>query len=363
MSQRVYNFSAGPATLPSAVLKEAHQEFLSYQGQGMSVLEMSHRSKPIIAVFEAAEANIRELLNIPKDYHVLFLQGGARMQFAMIPMNLRAAGQSADYVLTGSWGEYAIKEAKRLGDVRLPWDGSADNFTRVPKQAELDLDSQAAYLHFTSNETIQGVEFSTEPESGSVPLICDMSSDFMSRPVDVSKYGLIYAGAQKNAGPAGATIVIIKDELLKRIPGNLPDMLNYQVHVDKSSMYNTPPVFSVYIISLVTQWLREEMGGLDAMYQQNQAKADQLYQAIDGSDGFYQAHAEKASRSLMNVTWRLPSEELESAFATAALEQGLSGLKGHRSVGGIRASIYNAMEPAGVDALCQFMSDFKAKQA
>ncbi len=355
--ERIYNFSAGPATLPLPVLEEAKEEFLSYQGSGMSVLEMSHRSKWIGQIFENAEQNLRTLLSIPKNYHVLFLQGGARLQFAMIPMNF-LGGKSSDYILTGSWGKYAVDEAKSQGAVRLAWNGQDDNFNRVPKSSELDLDKNAAYVHYTSNETIQGVEFPTEPEVGDVPLVCDMSSDLISRPIDINKYSLIYSGAQKNAGPAGVTMVIIRDDMLSRIPDCLPKMLDYRVHADKKSLYNTPPVFSVYIVSLVTKWLLGE-GGLAKVHRHNKEKAQLLYDVIDGSAGFYTVHATPESRSLMNVTWRLPSEELEKEFIEAAKAKGLSELKGHRSVGGIRASIYNAMPREGVESLSQFMTQFQ----
>ncbi len=359
--KRVYNFSAGPATLPLPVLKQAQEEFLSYQGSGMSVIEMSHRSSWISEVFERAEQNLRTLLKVPDDYDVLFLQGGARLQFAMIPMNFLNDGQSADYILTGSWGKYALKEAKGIGKVRLAWSGEEDNFNRVPADDELDLDKQAAYVHYTSNETIQGVEFSTEPACADVPLVCDMSSDFISRPIDVSKYSLIYSGAQKNAGPAGVTMVILRKELKDRIKDGLPQMLDYRVHAEKKSLYNTPPVFSVYIVSLVTQWLLDEFGGLDKVQEFNRKKADLLYKVIDASGGFYRGHAVEESRSLMNVAWRLPSEELEQQFIAEAKAVDLLELKGHRSVGGIRASIYNAMPLEGVQALTAFMQAFQQK--
>ena len=360
MTKRVYNFSAGPANLPLSVLKTVQTELLSYQGSGMSVLEMSHRSKWISEIFEQAEQNIRQLYGLSDDFHVLFLQGGARLQFAMIPLNFLGPKQVADYILTGSWGDYAIDEAERQGTVRLAWSGKDDNFVRVPKSSELDLDAGATYAHFTSNETIQGVEFSEEPDVGQVPLICDMSSDFLSRPLPVDKYSLIYAGAQKNAGPAGVTIVIIRKDMLDLIPSGLPKMLNYRTHVEKNSLYNTPPVFSVYIVSLVSKWLREEIGGLAAMQTQNQKKASRLYDVIDKSDGYFRGHAQPESRSVMNVTWRLPTEELEKQFVSEAAKRDLLELKGHRSVGGIRASIYNAMPPEGVEALCSFMAEFRA---
>lgn len=359
MTKRVYNFSAGPATLPLSVLEEAQAELLSYQGSGMSVLEMSHRSKWIGEVFENAEENLRTLLEIPKNYHVLFLQGGARLQFAMIPLNFLPEKASSDYILTGSWGKYAIEEAEQQGKVRLAWSGKEDNFIRVPQSNELDLDGEAAYVHFTSNETIQGVQFRTEPDVGDVPLICDMSSDFISRPLPVDRYAMIYAGAQKNAGPAGVTLVIIRDDMLERIPSGLPKMLDYRTHVEKRSLYNTPPVFAVYLVSLVTKWLRNEIGGLAAIDKRNQEKADRLYGIIDASEGYYRGHAHVESRSLMNVTWRLPNEELEKKFLSEATEAGLCELKGHRSVGGIRASIYNAMPREGVEALVSFMEAFR----
>ena len=359
MTKRIFNFSAGPATLPLPVLEEAQQELLSYQDSGMSVLEMSHRSSWIGEIFANAEDNLRALLQIPKNYHVLFLQGGARLQFAMIPLNFLGAKRSADYVLTGSWGKYAIEEAEQQGNVRLAWSGKKDNFVRVPRSDELDLDSEAAYIHFTSNETIQGVEFQEEPVVGNVPLICDMSSDFISRPLPVERYAMLYAGAQKNAGPAGVTIVVIRDDLLKLIPAGLPKMLDYRTHVENKSLYNTPPVFAVYIVSLVTKWLRNDIGGLEAIHSFNKQKADRLYQVIDESENYYRGHAELESRSLMNVTWRLPTEELEKKFLSEASKAGLCELKGHRSVGGIRASIYNAMPKEGVEALAAFMMAFR----
>lgn len=361
--KRIYNFSAGPATLPLPALKEAQRDLISYEGSGMSVMEMSHRSKWISEIFEKTEQNLRDLLQIPSNYHVLFLQGGARLQFAMVPMNFLGSDASADYILTGSWGKHAIADAERTGKVRLAWSGKEDNFVRVPEAHELDLDADSAYVHFTSNETIQGVEFSTEPECGNVPLVCDMSSDFISRPINIDKYSLIYAGAQKNAGPAGVTIVIIRDDMLERIPDSLPSMLDYRIHAEKKSLYNTPPVFSVYLVSLVTEWLKKEVGSLDKMHQINKEKAILLYDVIDESNGFYRGHARKESRSLMNVAWRLPSEELEKSFIEAAKKRGLSELKGHRSVGGIRASIYNAMPREGIQALCNFMADFQKKNA
>jgi len=324
------------------------------------VLEMSHRSKWFDEIIETAESNLRGLLSIPDNHRVLFLQGGASLQFSMVPMNLlRGAGKSADYILTGSWSEKAMKEAQREGAVRVVWTGKAENFTRVPQQTELDLDSNAAYVHFTSNETIQGVEFQIEPHVGDVPLICDASSDLLSRPIPVNRYALIYAGAQKNAGPAGLTIVIIRDDLLDRVPDNLHTMLDYRLQAKNKSLYNTPPVFAIYITMLVTRWLLEEIGGLEHMAAINRQKAQLLYDAIDQSNGFYRSHARTDSRSMMNVTWRLPNESLEQEFVMRAEANGLYELKGHRSVGGIRASIYNAMPLEGVQALREFMVEFK----
>ncbi|MFN7826902.1 MAG: 3-phosphoserine/phosphohydroxythreonine transaminase [Acidobacteriota bacterium] len=361
MTERIFNFSAGPATLPESVLLQAQRDLFALPGVGMSILEVSHRSAAFETVIQEAEADLRALLAIPDNYKVLFLQGGASLQFSMVPMNILPSGRSADYILTGSWGQGAVKEARKLGAVREAATTAATNFNRLPGSGEIELDPAAAYLHFTSNETIFGVEFQAEPAAGEVPLVCDMSSNFLSRPIDVSKYGLIYAGAQKNAGPAGVTIVIIREDLLGRIPAGLPAMLDYGVLAKNGSMYNTPPCFSIYICGLVFKWLRNEIGGLEKIFQLNQEKAGILYEAIDASDGYYRGHAEKDCRSLMNVTFRLPSEELEKQFIKEATAAGLDGLKGHRSVGGLRASIYNAFPKAGVARLAQFMAEFKSR--
>jgi phosphoserine aminotransferase len=364
MTERVFNFSPGPATLPLPVLQEVQQNLLALPGVGASVLEISHRSKTFEEMIAQAEANIRALLSLPEEYHVLFLQGGASLQFSQVPMSfLRGTGRSADYIVTGSWAKRALAEAQREGAVRIVWDGKADNYSRVPKHGEYEIDPSAAYVHFTSNETIQGIQFPAEPEVGDVPLVCDASSDFLSRPIDVKRYGLIYAGAQKNVGPAGVTIVIIRQDMLEQVPDDLPTMLNYTVHVEHRSLYNTPPVFAVYVVMLVTRWLLENIGGLEQMHAINQQKAQLLYEAIDRSEGFYRGHAQPDSRSLMNVTWRLPSEELEAQFVKEAKEAGLHELKGHRSVGGIRASIYNAMPIDGVRTLVEFMEHFRQKHA
>jgi len=356
MTERIFNFSAGPAVLPEPVLQQAQRDLFALPGVGMSVLEISHRSAAFEQIIAEAEADLRKLIGIPDNYKVLFLQGGASMQFTMIPMNLLAKGASADYILTGSWGQGAIKEARKLGTVREAATTADTNFNRLP--ASLNLDANAAYLHFTSNETIFGVEFQDEPEAGAPPLVCDMSSNFISRPIDVTKYALIYAGAQKNAGPAGATIVIIRDDLLERVPENLPAMLDYKNLAKNGSMYNTPPCFAIYICGLVFKWALNE-GGLEKIQARNAEKAKVLYDAIDGSDNYYRGHAEKDCRSLMNVTFRLPNEDFEKKFVKEATAAGLDGLKGHRSVGGLRASIYNAFPKAGVEKLVQFMSEFR----
>jgi phosphoserine aminotransferase len=362
MTERIFNFSAGPAVLPEPVLKQAQQDLFALPGVGMSVLEISHRSAPFEQIIKEAEEDLRKLLAIPDNYKVLFLQGGASLQFTMIPMNLLPQGASADYILTGSWGQGALKEAQKLGTVREAASTADTNFNRLPAAAETKLDPNAAYVHFTSNETIFGVEFQTEPQFGDAPLVCDMSSNFISKPVDVAHYGLIYAGAQKNAGPAGATIVIIRADLLERAPDNLPAMLDYRNLAKNGSMYNTPPCFAIYLCGLVFKWALNE-GGLAALHAKNAAKAKLLYDAIDTSDGYYRGHAEKECRSLMNVTFRLPSEELEKKFVKEATAAKLDGLKGHRSVGGLRASIYNAFPLAGVEKLVEFMSEFQRNNA
>jgi phosphoserine aminotransferase len=356
MTERIHNFSAGPAILPVPVLEEARRDMLSLPGVGMSVMEISHRSKIFDEIVGRADTGLRQLLGIPDDYHVLFLQGGASLQFSMIPMNFLPAEGSADYVITGSWGKKALKEAKRAGVANVAANMADGGFTRIPGNDELKLDPKAAYVHITTNETIEGVEWKQEPEIGNVPLLADASSDILSHPIPVDKYALIYAGAQKNMGPSGVTLVIMRGDLLKRIPEGLHTMLDYRAHVENRSLYNTPNTWGVYIISLVCKWLLEK-GGLTAMQRENEEKAALLYNAIDAS-GFYRGHADADSRSIMNVTFRLPSEELEKKFAAGATAQGLDGLKGHRSVGGIRASIYNAFPLKGVEALVAFMKDF-----
>lgn len=359
-TERVYNFNPGPAVLPLPVLEEAQRHLVSLPGVGMSVLEVSHRSRVFEEILAAAEADLRALLNLPNNYQVLFLQGGASLQFTMVPMNLLPQDGAADYILTGHWAQAALKEAKKLGKVNVAGSTESENFGRIPRQEELKLDPKAAYVHFTSNNTIYGTEWSSEPKVGSVPLVCDASSNILSRQIDPRKYALIYAGAQKNMGPAGVTTVIIRDDLLARVPAGLPAMLDYKLQAEKKSLYNTPPVFAIYILRLVLQWLRE-LGGLAEMERRNREKAQLLYDAIDASGGFFRGTAEKGSRSRMNVTFRLPSEELEEKFVKEAGAQKLSGLKGHRSVGGLRASIFNAFPREGVEALVAFMREFQRK--
>jgi phosphoserine aminotransferase len=359
MTERIFNFSAGPAVLPVPVLEEAQRDLLSLPGVGMSVMEISHRSKTFDEIIGNADSGLRELLDIPNNYHILFLQGGASLQFSMVPMNFLPADGSADYIITGSWGKKALKEAKKVGSVNVAATMADGGFTRVPAQDELNLNSQAAYVHITTNETIEGVEWKKEPEVGNVPLIADASSDILSHRIPVTKYGVIYAGAQKNMGPSGVTLVIVRDDLLPRIPDGLHTMLDYRTHVENKSLYNTPNTWGIYIINLVCKWLKNN-GGLAAMESENERKAKLLYDAIDSSS-FYRGHADADARSIMNVTFRLPSEDLEKKFTSEATAQGLDGLKGHRSVGGIRASIYNAFPREGVEALVSFMKEFERK--
>lgn len=359
MSDRVFNFSAGPAALPLPALERAHETFLSLPGVGASAMEISHRSAVYSEIHERAKSNIRTLLGVPDSHHILFMQGGATLQFSAIAMNFLKEGASADYIVTGSWGSKAIKEAQKEGSCREAWNGKEGNFSSVPGDGDLDLDANAAYCHFTSNETIQGVEFQKEPEVGGAPLICDASSDFLARPIAIEKYSLLYAGAQKNIGPAGVAVAIVSDELIQRVPDGLPSVLDYKVFADNDSLYNTPPCWAIYIISLTTDWVLNDIGGLAKMEEVNRDKAAVIYDVIDNSGGFYNGHADKNCRSIMNVTWRLASEELEKKFIADAAAAGLSELKGHRSVGGVRASIYNAMPKAGCEALATFMNDFQ----
>jgi len=354
---RIFNFSAGPAILPLEVLEQAQRDLLALPGVGMSILEISHRSKPFEDILAGCEADLRTLANIPEGYHVLFLQGGASLQFSMVPMNLLPAGGSADYIVTGAWSQKAVKEAKRVGGVKIAASTEPENFARVPRQPELKLDPGAAYVHYTTNNTIFGTEFDYVPDTAAVPLVADASSDIFSGPIDVSKFALIYAGAQKNLAPAGVTLAIVRDDMLKRTPSTIPTMLQYGVHVENKSMYNTPPVFAIYVMRLVLAWLLKR-GGLEAIARKNAQKAAKLYAEIDRTE-FYRGHAQKDSRSRMNVTFKLATEELDKKFAKEATAAGLDGLKGHRSVGGMRASIYNAFPEEGVDALVQFMREFE----
>lgn len=358
---RVFNFSAGPAVLPVPVLEQIQADMVALPGVGMSILEVSHRSKAFEAILAKAEADIRTLANIPSNYKVLFLQGGASMQFSMVPMNLLAPGQTADYIDCGSWADKALKEAKKVGTVNVAASTKSETYSRLPLQSELKLTPGAAYVHMTSNNTIEGTEYSTLPDVGDVPLVSDNSSDIFSGPIDISKHGLIYAGAQKNIGPAGATLVIIREDLVARSAGNksLPTMLHYPTHVENTSLYNTPPAFGIYAVGLVIKWLLD-LGGLPAIAEINKRKAGKLYAEIDRS-GFYRGTAKKEDRSLMNVTFRLSSEELENKFVKESTAAGFDGLKGHRSVGGMRASIYNAFPEAGIDALVSFMQEFERK--
>jgi phosphoserine aminotransferase len=362
MTERIFNFSAGPAVLPEPVLREVQRDLLALPGVGASILEISHRGGAFQSILEACERDLRQLLGVPPGYDVLFLQGGSRLQFSMVPMNLLTrTAPSADYILTGSWGVSAIKEAQKHGTMRIAWDGRETKYTTIPTGADLDLSRDAAYVHYTSNETIEGVQFDGEPQVGDVPLVCDASSDFLSRPIPIEHYGLIYACAQKNAGPAGVTIVIVREDLLKRSADALPGMLNYQTHAKNDSLYNTAPTFAIYVVGLVCKWLLSDVGGLEAMYRRNREKAAILYDELDASGGFYAGHAAREHRSLMNVTFRLESDRLTEKFTAEAKKCGLDALQGHRSVGGIRASIYNAMPKEGVVALRDFMREFKRR--
>jgi len=355
---RVYNFNAGPAALPLPVLEKAQAEMLEFGSSGMSVMELSHRSKDFAGIIEAAEANVRELMGAGDDYAVLFLQGGASLQFAMIPANLRRDGKSADYVDTGSWAGKAIKEAKVTGAVNVAWSGKDESYMRAPAQSDLKLSDDAEYVHVCSNETIGGIRFPEFPKT-KAPLVADMSSEIMSRAVDVSKFGMIYAGAQKNIGPSGLALVIIRKELIERCPDTVNVIMRYKTQADDGSLYNTPNTWGIYILKLVTDWVKS-LGGIAAIQKINEDKAQTLYGQLDSSD-FWKPCADRASRSIMNVVWRLPSEELEEAFVAEAKKAGFVGLKGHRSVGGIRASIYNAVPKAAIDALVSFMREFEAK--
>jgi phosphoserine aminotransferase len=356
---RIFNFAAGPAVLPLPVLEEAQRDLIALPGIGMSVMEISHRSKTFEDILHRAIDDVRALGNVPATYKVLLLQGGASLQFSMVPMNLLGPGQTADYIVTGGWAQKALKEAKKVGKTNVAWTEGGDLFTRIPRQDEIKLTPGAAYVHMTSNNTLFGTQWKTLPDVGAAPLVSDTSSDMYSRPIDISKHALIYAGAQKNLGPSGVTLVIIREDLLARSQESLATMLNYKIHADNDSLYNTPPTFGVYVLGLTMKWLRS-IGGLEAIARINERKAAKLYAEIDRT-GFYRGTAQKDSRSLMNVTFRLANEDLEKQFVKESTAAGLDGLKGHRSVGGMRASIYNAFPEEGVDALVQFMREFERK--
>ena len=359
MTDRILNFSSGPAVLPLPVLERVQRDLVALPGVGMSVMEISHRSSTFEAIIGKAEADIRMLANIPDNYRLLFLQGGASLQFSMLPMNLLTTGTTADYVMTGTWADKAAKEARRVGTVHETGSTAADNFSRIPTDDECEFTPGAAYVHMTSNNTIEGTQWHRLPASGEAPLVSDASSDIFSRPIDVSKYGVLYGGAQKNLGPSGVTVVIIREDLLARSSSSLHTMLNYAVQAENGSLYNTPPAYGVYVLGLVVEWLIE-LGGLPAIAEINERKAAKLYAELDGT-GFWRPTADKASRSRMNVTFRLASEDLEKAFVKESTAAGFDGLKGHRSVGGMRASIYNAFPESGIDRLVEFMRDFELR--
>lgn len=361
MTRRIHNFSAGPGALPLPVLESAQRDLVDFQGEGLSIMEMSHRGAVVDSMHNRCIADLRELLAIPDGYRVLFLGGGARTLFASLTMNLRVDGQPAWYVNTGNWANNALKEAAKLTDARELWSSAASNHDHVPAAGELKIPTEGAYLHYTSNNTIYGTEFHHVPDAGALPLLCDMSSDILSRPVDVSKFGMIYAGAQKNMGPAGVTVAIVREDLLARSTDRLPETLNFAKLAGKNSMLNTPPVFPIYMVGLVARYLLDQ-GGLDAMDAINQQKADLLYSAIENSDGFFKAHARPGSRSRMNVAFTSPDADTDKLFVAEALDVELSGLKGHRNVGGLRASIYNAVPLASVQALVDFMADFQRRR-
>lgn len=356
----VINFNAGPAALPRPVLEQVRSELLDYQGRGMSIMEMSHRSKEYEAINSRAEASFKRLIGVGEGYRVLFVQGGASSQFAIVPMNFLPKGGTADYLVTGSWGEKAIEEVAPFGQAHLAASTKEGNYRRVPTPAEIKLSAEPAYVHLTSNETIQGVQYAEFPDLGPAPLVADMSSDILSRPIDAGKFALIYAGAQKNLGPSGVTVVLIRESLMERANKGVPTMLRYSTHAKNNSLYNTPPMFGVYVLDLVLQWL-DGLGGVEGVAKRNEAKASTLYGAIDASNGYFKGHAEAGSRSRMNVTFRLPSEDLEKQFVAEAQKAGMVGLAGHRSVGGIRASIYNAIDVEACQSLASFMGDFARK--
>jgi len=359
MTERIFNFSSGPAVLPLPVLEQVQRDLVALPGVGMSVMEISHRSATFEAIIARAEADIRKLANVPDGYKVLFLQGGASLQFSMVPLNLLAAGQTADYLMTGTWADKAAGEARKVGTVHETGSTAGDGYSRIPNDAECELTPGAAYVHLTANNTIEGTQWHRLPQVGGVPLVSDASSEIFSGSIDISKYGLIYAGAQKNLGPSGVTLVIIREDLLARSSKSLPTMLNYAVQAENGSLYNTPPTFGIYVLGLVIEWLLD-LGGLAAIGAINERKAGKLYAELDRT-GYWRPTARKDSRSLMNVTFRLATEDLEKAFVKESTAAGFDGLKGHRSVGGMRASIYNAFPEDGVDRLVEFMREFERR--
>ncbi len=362
MTKRVFNFYPGPATLPREVLEEAQEELLNFKGSGMSVLEISHRSKDFEGLILETEAMFKETQGIGDDYRVLFLQGGASLQFTMVPMNFLPAGETADYCVTGGFAEKAYKEAKLLGNIHVAASTKDEGHKHIPRQEELSFSTAPAYLHITSNNTIFGTQWQDFPATKGVPLVADMSSDILSRPFDVSPFGLIYAGAQKNLGPSGLTVVVIRQDLLERVPKGLPSLLSYTTYADNNSLYNTPPSFPIYILNKIVKWV-EAQGGLSVIEQKNREKAGLIYDVLDSHPAFYKGHARGDSRSQMNITFRLPSEELEKHFIKEAQDASMVGLKGHRSAGGIRASIYNAMPQEGCKSLADFMLEFLNRHA
>lgn len=362
MTNRVFNFSAGPAAIPLPVLERAQAELLSVNGIGMSVMEISHRSAQFDQILHGAEKGIRDLLGIPANYRVLFLQGGASTQFAMVPMTFLPRGSWADYIVAGYWGKKALAEANREGNTRVVWNGEESGFSRVPGAEELFFSTGASYVHYTSNETIDGVEFKYDLDADGIPVVCDACSNILSKPIDIEKYAMIYAGAQKNIGSSGVTLVIIRDDMLAKVPSGLHPLLDYRALAENDSMVNTPNTWGIYLIGLVCDWLKEQ-GGVEGIQVKNEAKAKLLYDAIDSSDGYYQGRAEQSARSTMNVTFNLPSAELEHMFAVEATKNGMDGLAGHRTLGGIRASIYNAFPIQGVDELVEFMQEFAAQNS
>jgi len=359
---RIYNFSSGPAMLPEPVLEKAREEMMSLGGIGMSVMEISHRSAQFEKILHGAERGIRDLLDIPSNYRVLFLQGGASTQFAMVPMTFLPKGSSADYLVSGYWGKKALTEANREGHTQVIWDGQATGFSRIPAADELSFSPHASYVHYTSNETIDGVEFKYDLDAGGIPVICDACSNILSKPIDVEKYAIIYAGAQKNIGPSGVTVVIIRDDMLAKVPSGLHPLFDYRALAENDSMVNTPNTWGIYLIGLVCDWLKEQ-GGVSAIKLKNHTKAKLLYEAIDSSDGFYRGRAERSARSTMNVTFNLPTADLERRFAEEAAKNGMDGLAGHRTSGGIRASIYNAFPIEGVQELVGFMQEFAGQNS